>query len=148
MNIGVWKGVNIMSHYEIHYSKKDNGWVPKKQTKNYKYIRVANSPAFKTIEETESWVRENDTDRIGPWIDHVIEGSSGHLMALDDWKEDCDDGGFIDDDGHGNAVDENYKIIELGGNDFWDSVVSPSDWTVHGGKGIPENTKYILWYNR
>jgi len=136
-----------MSFYQIEYSKKDNGWVTKRQDKNYKYARVANSPAHSTIEEAEKWIEENDKDR--PWIDHKIEGHSGKLFSLEDWKECCDAGGFIDYDGYGNAVDENYKIIDMGKvDDFFDEMISPSDYTIRGGVKIPLDTKYILWYNR
>jgi len=136
-----------MSFYQIEYSKKDNGWVTKRRTKSYKYLRVANSPAHSTIEEAEQWIEENDKDR--PWIDHKIDGHTGHLMTLEEWKECCDDGGFIDYDGFGDAVDKNYKIIDMGKvDDFFDEMISPSDYADRGGEKIPLDTKYILWYNR
>jgi len=136
-----------MSFYQIEFSKKDNGWVTKLQTKTYKYIRAANSPSHATIDEAEKWIKENDKDR--PWIDHKIEGHSGKLFSLEDWKECCDTGGFIDYDGYGSAVDENYKIIDMGKvGDFFDEMISPSDYTKFGGDKIPVDTKYILWYNK
>jgi hypothetical protein len=141
-----------MSRYEIEFSKKDNGWVPKKETPKYDYRRVPNSPSFTTIEEAEKWVNENhkQKDRFDtPWIDHRIGHSRGNLIPLDEWKECCEDGGFIDYDGYGSAVDENYKIIEIAdGMDYEGNHIWPSDYTVLGGAKIPIETKYILWYNR
>lgn len=139
-----------MSFYQVEYSKKDSGWVAKKQGTDYKYTRVRNSPSFSTIEEAEEWINENDKGGFQlPWIDHKIGTSSGHLMPLQEWKECCDDGGFIDYDGYGDPIDENYQKIDMGKvNDFLDDVISPSDYTHRGGMKIPENTKYILWYNR
>jgi hypothetical protein len=133
--------------YQIEYSKKDNGWITKYETKTYKYLRISNSPAHSTIEDAENWIKEYDTDH--PWIDHKIDGYKGHLMPLQEWKECCDEGGFIDYDGYGNAVDENYSIIQITDtNDYEGDHVWPSDYTKLGGKKIPIDTKYILWYNR
>jgi hypothetical protein len=124
--------------YQIEYSKKDNGWITKYETKTYKYLRISNSPAHSIIEDAENWIKEYDTDH--PWIDHKIDGHTGHLMKLDEWKECCDEGGFIDYDGYGDTIDSEYNLI---GN-----IVKPSDYTKLGGKKIPIDTKYILWYNR
>lgn len=138
-----------MSFYEVEFNKKENGWVAKKQGTGYKYTRVPNSPSFPTIEEAEKWINENDKDGYPPWIDHKIGNSVGHLMALQEWKECCDDGGFIDYDGYGDPIDENYQKIDMGKvDDFFDEVISPSDYTHLDGAKIPENTVYILWYNR
>lgn len=136
-----------MSFYQIEYSKEDNGWITKYETKTYKYLRISNSPVHSTIEDAENWIREKDTDH--PWIDHVINGYSGHLMPLQEWKECCDVGGFIDYDGYGNAVDSEYKIIQITDSlDYEGNHIWPSDYTTLGGKKIPVDTKYILWYNR
>ena len=133
--------------YQIEYSKKDNGWITKYETKTYKYLRISNSPAHSTIEDAENWIKERDTDH--PWIDHKIDGYTGHLMPLQEWKECCDEGGFIDYDGYGNAVDENYSVIQITDtNDYEGNHIWPSDYTKLGGKKIPIDTKYILWYNR
>ena len=136
-----------MSFYQIEFSKKENGWVTKRGATNYRHIRVPNSPSHTTIEEAEQWIKEHDKDR--PWIDHKIGHHSGKLFPLEEWKECCDDGGFIDYDGYGSAVDENYNIIDMGKvDDFFDEMISPSDYTEFGGDKIPVDTKYILWYNR
>ena len=81
-----------MAHYQIEYSKEENGWVPKKCGSDYAYRRVLKSPSFSSIEEAEAWIREVDND---PWIDHEIQGYTGHLMILEDWERDCDEGFFI-----------------------------------------------------
>lgn len=131
-----------MSHFEIEFSKQENGWVPKKMGSDYRYRRVQNSPAFPTIEETEEWIRDNyesehSFDR--PWIDHTIEGYTGHLMTLGEWKENCDMGGFIDYDGHGDLVTADYKLT---GEETW-----PSQYTKNN-REYPAEAKYILWFNR
>ena len=137
-----------MSFYQIEFSKKENGWVAKRENKVYKYIRVANSPSHATIAEAEQWIEENDFKN-RPWIDHKIGSRIGKLFSLEEWKECCDAGGFIDYDGYGDPVDENYHIIDMGKqDDFFETVISPSDYTKFGGKGIPIDTRYILWYNR
>jgi len=141
-----------MSRYEIEFSKKDNGWVSKKQDSDYKYRRVPNSPSFKSIEDAEKWINENYESKYSfdrPCINHKIDGYSGHLIPLGEWKECCDGGGFIDYDGYGNAVDENYNIIEISDSlDYEGNHIFPSDYTNLGGAKIPLETKYILWYNR
>ena len=138
--------------YQIEYSKKDNGWITKYETKTYKYLRISNSPAHSTIEDAENWIKANHKPEYSfdrPWIDHKIDGYTGHLMPLQEWKECCDEGGFIDYDGYGNAVDENYSIIQITDtNDYEGNHIWPSDYTKLGGKKIPIDTKYILWYNR
>jgi hypothetical protein len=142
----------MTNFYQIEYSKKDGGWVVKNQSSNYNYTRVAKSPSFSNIEEAENWVRETHVGKEGshnnPWIDHKIGESSGHLMPLQVWKECCDDGGFIDYDGHGDMLDENYEFIESGDeDDFFKHSICPSGYTKKKIK-IPSNVKYILWYNR
>jgi len=141
-----------MSFYQIEYSKKDNGWITKYETKTYKRLRISNSPVHSTIEDAENWIRENHKSEYSfdrPLIDHKIHGYIGHMMKLDEWKECCDDGGFIDYDGCGNAVDENYNIIQITDTlDYEGNHIWPSDYTERGGKKIPIDTKYILWYNK
>jgi len=141
-----------MSRFQIGFSTKDNGWVSKKQGSDYKYRRVPNSPSFPTIKYAEKWINENHKSKYSfdrPWIDHKIDGCLGHLIPLEEWKECCDEGGFIDYDGYGNAVDGNYKIIEMVDSlDYEGNHIWPSDYTELGGAKIPDDAKYILWYNR
>jgi hypothetical protein len=141
----------MTTYYQIEFSNKENGWIPKKQGSDYNYRRVPKSPPCDTIEEAELWIAKNHIprDRFDrPWIDHKIESFSGHLMTLEEWKQDCDDGGFTDYDGYGNAVDHEYKIIEISdSSDYEGNHIWPSDYTKRGGNKIPTNTKYILWYN-
>lgn len=132
----------MSNHYQIEYSKKDKGWVPKKQGSDYRYSRIPNSLAFAKIEEAAAWIRETyvaKTTYDTPWIDHVIDGYQGHLMTLEDWKESCDDGGFIDYDGYGDLVTEDYTLLG--------ETTRPSAHTKRK-RDYPPEAKYILWYNR
>jgi len=79
----------MKSHfYKVQRTKE--GWAPKFQTKNYKYIRMLKSPVFSTVEESEAYIREKfipqyKGDR--PWIDHKLgKYSSGYLMTLENMK--------------------------------------------------------------
>jgi hypothetical protein len=125
-------------YYEVFRFRKDIRWSVRKEFSRNRLTQET----FPTIEEAESWIRENHKpeyhfDR--PWINHVIDGSYGHLMLLDVWKEDCDQGGFIDYDGHGDLVSENYEFIG--------SSTRPSDHT-YKKRNYPIEAKYILWYNK
>jgi hypothetical protein len=131
-----------MGHYEIEFSEKENGWVPKKMGSDYGYKRVKNSPALPTIEEAEEWIRTNHKSEYSydrPWIDHTIDGYTGHLMTLDEWKADCDSGGFIDYDGFGDLVTADYKLLG--------EETCPSEYTKHN-REYPAEAKYVLWYNK
>lgn len=138
--------------YEIEFSKKHKAWIAKYRTSTYKYLKVPKSPSFENIESAEKWIKDNyeqKTKYDRPCIDHKIGRFHGHLMTLEDWKEDCNSGGFIDYDGHGNLIDENYNFVESpdNGNDFFKYSICPSDYTENRYE-IPSNVKYILWYNR
>lgn len=128
-----------MAHYRIEYSKKENGWVPKKTGSEYIFRRVSNSPLFSTIEEAEKWIRE--TDSKAQWVEHQIGDCTGSLMTLKEWEHDCYHGFLIDYDGFGDLVDLHYNIISGG------CSVAPSDYT-SGNLTYPPEAKYILWYNR
>ena len=126
---GTNMGLTMTTYLEIFY---DNGWSVKEQLKEEKIV----STVFDTIEAAENWCRETYKDC---WIDHMVDGYSGHLMEINEWKECCDDGGFIDYDGCGDLVDSNYHLLGM--------TRKPSDYT-NNIREIPENAKYILWYNR
>lgn len=125
-----------MSHYELELSKKEGGWILKKMNKEYRYNRVSDSPVHATIEDAKAWIRDNHAPEITPWIDHKINGHIGHLMTLEDWKEQCEYGMFIDDDGYGDLVTEDFEIVGR--------QVSPSQ----SQRDYSDVAKYILWYNR
>lgn len=91
---------------------------------------------FATIKDAEDWIKEKYDN---PWIDHIIEGSNGHLMDIEAWKESCDGGGFYDDDGFGDLVDSEYTMLNF--------MINPSDYTSKE-VAIPDEAKYILWYNK
>lgn len=69
------------------------------------------------------------------WIDVEHQGRYGYLMTIEDWKESCDQGGFIDYDGDGDILDDDVFLEDL----RW---VSPSD-----RKRVTKGT-HILWYNK
>jgi hypothetical protein len=125
--------------YLIKYSNKHKGWVIEIMSQNYNYTKMPKSPTFTTIEDAENFIRPLH-DTYGYWIDHKIENHIGHLVTLEDWKETCDDGGFIDYDGYGDQVNSQYAIVG-------DSVC-PSDHTKNRKDAFHVDTKYILWYNR
>lgn len=44
-----------MSFYQIEYSKKESGWIPKKQGSDYQYRRALKSPSFPTPWPQAGW---------------------------------------------------------------------------------------------
>lgn len=116
---------------------KNETWQIFRETKNYKYIGVTKE-RFPTHEHATKWIYENCNEKCRPWIDHEIDGYHGHLMTLDAWKSQCNDGCLIDYDGDGFLLDDKYNRLE----DF----LSPSDYTT-GTFTFPENSSYVLWFN-
>lgn len=132
----------MSNHYLIEYSKKDGGWVALKQGTDYRYFRMPNSPSFAKIEDAANWIRETyvaKTPYDTPWIDHKIDNHHGYLMTLEEWKASCEEGGFIDYDGYGDLVAEDYTMIG--------ETTRPSAHTKRK-KVYPPEAKYILWYNK
>jgi hypothetical protein len=117
--------------YETEYftlSLRKDGWHIKIENRN-RYAKEI----FEQLDEAENWVKKNYPDN---WISHEIKKSIGHLMTFKKWKEGVKTKCFIDDDGWGDLLDENYNTIREG--------YSPSDY-----RGLkPRKAKYILWYNR
>lgn len=131
-----------MSFYLIEFDKHNNGWIVKKQQSNYKYVKISNSPIHSCIKTAEKWVNENHVSKHTydtPWIDHKIKNHTGHLMSLESWKKSCEEGAFIDYDGYGDLISNDYDIIG--------QTTTPSDHT-HRKKDYPVNATHILWYNR
>jgi hypothetical protein len=103
-------------------------------TINYMYKQGSpTKKVFSCNEEAEAWIEDNYPDN---WIDHKINGDIGSLMLFEFWVKCVDGGGFTDDDGYGDILDEKYNIIKR--------RYYPSNY--EGEK--PKNAKYILWYNR
>lgn len=130
----------MTTFYEVFQMKGDDKWSVRKQFARNRLTKET----FETIEKAEHWIYANykkESEYDQPWIDHKIHGYTGHLMTLEEWKESCDQGGFIDYDGDGILVDADYKFVENG------NFVSPSDYT-HRKIKFPEKAKYILWFNR
>ena len=95
---------------------------------------------FDTHTEAENWIEENKPKKYTQvWCDHKIDSHTGHLMTIKEWKESCDFGGFIDYDGDGDLLDENFEYIFSG--------IRPSDYTDHNHH-IIERASYVLWYNK
>lgn len=114
--------------------KKNDKWNIKKDFSRQRYT----TETFDTVEAAEQWIRQNVKE--GFWIDHTIDSLGGHLMPLQDWMVECDGGGFIDYDGHGRLVDENYEFLPR-------VSVRPSDYT-ENRIVFPEEAKYIHWCNK
>lgn len=114
--------------------KKNDKWNIKKNFSRQRYT----TETFDTVEAAEQWIEQNVEERF--WIDHRINSLRGHLMPLQDWMDGCDDGGFIDYDGCGCLVDENYEFLPR-------TSVRPSDYTKNRIV-FPKEAKYIHWYNR
>lgn len=124
---------------EVFRMKRTEGWSVRKECSRVRFTKET----FPTVEAAEQWIRENVQDpawKGSPWINHILHDSHGHLMTIEDWKECCDGGGFIDYDGNGELIDENYDFIENG-------FVKPSHHT-HLKKEFPKEAKYVMWYNR
>ena len=70
------------------------------------------------------------------WIDSELPQplGGGYLMTVDDWKEHCEEGFFIDYDGYGYILDKNYICLHNS---------RPSARNRVDPKG-----KFILWFNR
>lgn len=71
--------------------------------------------------------------------DTTIDGHTGTLMTVEDFKESCVDGLFIDYDGMGDMVKDG-KIVEV---DAAYPYIYPSI-----ADSIPDEITHILWYNR
>lgn len=122
-----------MTMYVEVFRGKD-GWQVKEEFKE----KLLTSESFDTIEDAEAWANKQYEHC---WIDHKIEGHRGHLIRIDRWIAACEQHAFIDYDGHGDLVDENYEMRE--GWSYW----KPSDIT-QKRKELPVDAKYVLWYNR
>jgi hypothetical protein len=92
--------------------------------------------SFSSIEDATDWCYDNIPDCV---VNHKIKDKIGDIISLENWKQDCDLNCFIDYDGYGDLVDENFNLIGI--------TRRPSDYT-DKRKDFPENAKYILWYNR
>ena len=66
-----------------------------------------------------------------------IDGHTGDLITVEEFKDACNCGAFIDYDGMGDLVRDN-KIVK--GDSTW---IYPSTIDT-----IPSDITHILWYNR
>ena len=119
----------MTEYLEVYF---DDGWC----IKNEKDGKNVTADKFASVQEAEDWGYANFENC---WIDHILEGHSGKLMSMEEWKSSCDCDAFIDYDGYGDLVNSEFKLIGV--------TRRPSDYT-KGRKEIPENAEYILWYNR
>ena len=83
-----------------------------------------------------------EESKISRMTDTTIDGHVGYLMTVAEFKKDCDQGMFIDYDGHGDLV-KNGKIVTKRNQDNYPQWISPS--TRHT---ISEDVTHILWYNK
>lgn len=64
------------------------------------------------------------------------------ILTIEDWKESCEFGAFIDYDGYGTLlmkIDENFYVVR---DNF-----HPSDY-MENFREIPKHVTHISWYNR
>jgi len=71
-----------------------------------------------------------------------IEGRTGTLMTVSEFKECCDDTMLMDGDGSGDMI-VNWKIVTSFLMGKYHAKVIPSERHL-----IPEHVTYILWYNK
>ncbi len=74
--------------------------------------------------------------------DTTIDGHIGHLMTVEEFKEACYQGLFIDYDGMGDLVKDG-KIVTKRNQDNHPQWITPSTRLT-----IPEDVTHILWYNK
>ena len=77
-------------------------------------------------------------------IETTIDGYTGDLMTVSEFKEACEEGYLIDNDGMGDLVKDG-KIVTPE-PDTWDifpNWIYPSQCDT-----IPDNVTHILWYNK
>lgn len=72
----------------------------------------------------------------------TIDGNTGDLMTVKDFKEACDEGAFIDYDGFGDLVKDGKIVTPLDEDEIplW---IKPSRRHL-----ISADVTHILWYNR
>ena len=58
------------------------------------------------------------------------------VYTLEEFKDFCDSGAFIDYDGYGNPVKDNKADTKI--------ILQPSYWE----SVIPKDATHIIWYNR
>jgi hypothetical protein len=133
----------------LEIRQNNNGWNVHKQ--EHRNGKVLNDTPFDTIKVAEEWaMAKYNMDR--PWIEHKILHSVGRLIAIEQWKQHCDDCDYIDYDGRGDLVNKNYEFLSLIDMESLNSQdcnisIKPSDYT-QKRRTIPNAAKYILWYNR
>ncbi len=74
--------------------------------------------------------------------DVTIDGCTGHLMTVEDFKANCKAGGLIDSDGFGDFV-QNGKIVTPSDAEYGSFWAKPSRINA-----TPEGVTHILWYNK
>ena len=72
-------------------------------------------------------------------VSTTIDGHVGHLMTVQEFKDDCWRGVFNDYDGSGDLVKDGAVIVKRI-DDSW--IVKPSN-----RHAIPDDITHILWYN-
>lgn len=65
------------------------------------------------------------------------------LMTLEEWKDECECGGFIDYDGYGYfATATQESNIQVYPSDYWENRKKHTAWYQ------PDWATHIVWYNR
>lgn len=69
------------------------------------------------------------------WIDVRIDKVTGYLLEISEWIEYCEEGFFMNGDGSGSPLDENFNFVG------WS--ILPSQRNI-----LTPKVKYILWFNK
>ena len=94
-----------------------------------------------TVQEKES-VPDPDYEPSEEEQYTTIDGHEGDLMTVEEFKDACEDGCFIDYDGMGDMVKDGHIVVVDPDSNFFGNWVKPS--TRHL---IPDDITHILWYN-
>lgn len=79
----------------------------------------------------------------GKMADTTIDGHTGDLMTVKEFKECCECGGFLDYDGMGDLVKDGQIVTPKGAEGLMPDWIYPSKRNT-----IPDDVTHILWYNK
>lgn len=86
---------------------------------------------------------EDSLDMFCGGVRKVAKITNGDLISIQDWINQCKNGGFIDYDGHGNlAVQLPDNTWIIGKPNIYPSDITKLNLT------LPTWTSHVLWFNR
>ena len=101
----------------------------------YEYYELDRAEAVRDTLEYSLYIAKNAVGRYKKIRFEAIPEYGDH-MTLQEWKEACDCGGFIDYDGHGD-----FATVDKCSN----FQISPSERNL---VKIPEWATHVVWYNK